>query len=250
MGRRGRDRPALRKNGPVNVEYFRDVQPILERSCVACHTAKSGKKPAGNLVLDDDGDTGADVENVGKLPGTYYRLAMDERGRVRPQAGRLRQLGHPNASRYIRKFQSRRSLLIWKIFGERLDGFSNDDHPSEAKPGSGVLMSKGEEVDLKNMRQHYDLDYRPPMMPPPTPSRTARCSRSPTRTDAPSSAGSTSAVRSISTTTRRIPTRTGYGWMLDDKRPTVALTLPAPGAERGTVPNPAWHCTTMAADWT
>ena len=37
----------------VNVEYFRDIQPILARSCAACHTEKEGQKPAGNLVLDD-----------------------------------------------------------------------------------------------------------------------------------------------------------------------------------------------------
>jgi hypothetical protein len=37
----------------VNVEYFRDVKPILDRSCVACHTQK-WEKPAGKLVLDDD----------------------------------------------------------------------------------------------------------------------------------------------------------------------------------------------------
>src|SRR5205814_2210313 len=40
-------------NGVKNVEYFRDVKPIFERSCVACHTKKA-ETPAGNLVLDDD----------------------------------------------------------------------------------------------------------------------------------------------------------------------------------------------------
>ena len=46
----------LRKeNRPtVTVEYFRDIRPILEAHCVACHT-KDWPKPAGNLVLDDDG---------------------------------------------------------------------------------------------------------------------------------------------------------------------------------------------------
>src|SRR5205085_11419931 len=36
-----------------NVEYLRDIKPILNRSCVACHT-KAWEKPAGDLVLDDD----------------------------------------------------------------------------------------------------------------------------------------------------------------------------------------------------
>ncbi|MFT7639995.1 MAG: hypothetical protein ACI9G1_001733, partial [Pirellulaceae bacterium] len=33
-----------------NVEYFRDVQPIFAKSCVACHSKKM-EQPAGNLVL-------------------------------------------------------------------------------------------------------------------------------------------------------------------------------------------------------
>src|SRR5262249_7704564 len=41
------------ETGVKNVEYFRDVKPILDRSCSACHTQK-WEKPAGNLVLDDD----------------------------------------------------------------------------------------------------------------------------------------------------------------------------------------------------
>ena len=34
------------------MEFYRDVKPILDRSCVACHTIKS-EKPAGRLALDD-----------------------------------------------------------------------------------------------------------------------------------------------------------------------------------------------------
>src|SRR5262245_29799391 len=49
-----KDETGLRyAKGVLNVEYHRDVKPILDRSCVACHTQK-WKKPAGNLVLDDD----------------------------------------------------------------------------------------------------------------------------------------------------------------------------------------------------
>ncbi len=50
-----------------------------------------------------------------------------------------------NASRYIRMFQSRRSLLVWKIFGERLDGWTNDDFPTETTPGDArTLGAEGE----------------------------------------------------------------------------------------------------------
>ena len=70
------------------------------------------------------------------VPGTYYRLASDPRGlfghKLPGQSGWGEGM---RKSRYIWAFQSRRSLLIWKIFGARLDGFSNDDHPSEPVPG-------------------------------------------------------------------------------------------------------------------
>src|SRR5262249_55729041 len=71
-------------SGIKNVEYHRDVKPILARSCVACHTGKA-EKPAGNLVLDDD--TLVTTENPAGLafnitvPGTYARLAADAKGK-------------------------------------------------------------------------------------------------------------------------------------------------------------------------
>ena len=42
--------PASDKKG---VAYEKDIKPIFERSCVACHTSKMDK-PAGQLVLDAD----------------------------------------------------------------------------------------------------------------------------------------------------------------------------------------------------
>ena len=155
------------KDGPLNVEYWRDIKPILDRSCVQCHTAKDGKEPAGNLNLDAD-DELVQRENLGKFPGTYYRLALDERAKFGHKPPGWDSWGYPNASRYVRKFQSRRSLLVWKIYGERLDGFSNDDHPSEDKPGSGKLFHKGEEVDLQKNQARFDLDYTGKVMPPAT----------------------------------------------------------------------------------
>ena len=67
----------------LNVEYHRDIKPILERSCVACHTQK-WDKPAGNLVLDDDRPMQARRDSFGgrrlaDLPGTFVRLAKSTR---------------------------------------------------------------------------------------------------------------------------------------------------------------------------
>src|SRR5581483_3543981 len=149
----------LAKQGPLNVEYFRDIQPILRRSCTACHTAKEGRTPAGNLNLDADDELIAH-EQLGKSPGTYYRLALDERAKFGYKPVGYDSWGYPNASRYVRMFQARRSLLVWKIFGERLDGFTNDDFPSEAKPGDrDHLTQKGEKVDLQKNNSRWDLDY-------------------------------------------------------------------------------------------
>ncbi|MBI2947447.1 MAG: ankyrin repeat domain-containing protein [Verrucomicrobia bacterium] len=44
----GTDASAPRFNGPV--EFTRDIQPLLERSCVACH---SGEKPKGGFTMSD-----------------------------------------------------------------------------------------------------------------------------------------------------------------------------------------------------
>src|SRR5207237_7749462 len=87
------------KQEVFNVEYFRDVQLILKRSCAACHTAKDGAKPAGNLNLDAD-DEQVQKENEGKFPGTYYRLALDERGQFGWKHAGWDGWGYPNASRY------------------------------------------------------------------------------------------------------------------------------------------------------
>lgn len=219
----------LVQGGPVNVEYHRDIQPILRRSCVACHTAHGGKQPAGALNLDADTDP-VRYQHEGTFPGTYYRLALDEAGKFGHKPPTYDSWGYPNASRYVRKFQSRRSLLLWKVCGERLDGFTNDDHPSADKPGSRTLVHRGQPVGPKGNRAYYDLDYLPPAMPP-------------------ADAVAAGTVKGLTDEDRRTlarwidlgcpidldfdpqhPDRRGYGWRLDDNRPVLALSYPAPGA--------------------
>jgi hypothetical protein len=225
--------------GVTSVEYFRDVRPILDRSCVACHTKKA-KEPAGNLVLDAD-DEQVNVENQGRFPGTYYRLAMDERAKFGYRPVGWDSWGFPQASRYVRKFQSRRSLLIWKVYGKRLDGFGNDDHPSEPKPGAGTLAWKGKPVDVQQYKAKADLDYTGSAMPPPE-------AVAGTYADAD---GARVHVAPLTDEDRRTlvrwvdlgcpidldydaghPERRGYGWMCDDNRPVLTLTEPAAGANQ------------------
>ena len=208
------DRTGLRyEKGVVDVEYRRDIRPILDRSCVACHTKKA-EKPAGNLILDAD-DELISIERHGKLPGTYVRLAQDERAKFGHKPVGYDSWGYPNASRYVRKLQARRSLLVWKIFGKRLDGFSNDDHPSETEPGSGVLAKAGQPVDLSKNRSRWDLDFTGSAMPP-------------------KEAVEKGQVQPLSDEDRRViarwidlgcPIDTGGGWFEDDNRPVVALSM-------------------------
>ncbi|MGD9763807.1 MAG: dockerin type I domain-containing protein [Candidatus Binatia bacterium] len=200
-------------NAPmVTVEFLRDVRPILQRSCVPCHT-KSDPNPPGDLVLDDY--TSPD----GRVPGDYARLAADQDARW----------GYPplvsygwrqtNASRYVRMFQSRRSLLMWKIFGRRLDGWTNADHPTESVPGDESTLPPGADVNTA------DLDFTGLMMPPPG-----------------------SGVPPLSEDEKLLFARwidlgapinwggngaTAYGWFLDDLRPSLDVSLPRPGGNDG-----------------
>ena len=85
--------------GVKDVEFYRDIKPLLERSCVACHSQEQ-EAPAGKLALDDYRPAHKDglvpwAENVHipkELPRTYARLVQ-----------------------YSWAYQSRRSPLIWKI---------------------------------------------------------------------------------------------------------------------------------------
>ena len=148
--------PAVKTNalGAINVEFLRDIRPVLQRSCVPCHTG-STNNPPGNLVLDD-------YTSYGGLPGDYTRLEDDTAARWGHKPvianGSWRQ---SNASRYVRMFQSRRSLLIWKIFGRRLDGWTNVDHPTETVPGDSATLPSGASAS------EADVDHTGEIMPPP-----------------------------------------------------------------------------------
>lgn len=199
--------PVLKTNAPgaISVEFLRDIRPILQRSCLPCHSL-TNQTPGAQLVLDD-------YTNYNGLPGDYERLADDSGAQwgYKPviSTGTWRQ---SNASRYIRMFQSRRSLLTWKIFGRRLDGWVNSDHPTESVPGDPTTLPAG--VDPNTA----DLDYTGTIMPPP-------------------GHGVMPLTEDEKMTFARwidlgcpINTGTGddanYGWFLDELRPTVTVGSP------------------------
>ena len=64
--------------GPLDVEYYKDIAPIFARSCVSCHSEKDGQKPAGSLSLETDSIVDRDGR---KWPTAYFRLALDNEAR-------------------------------------------------------------------------------------------------------------------------------------------------------------------------
>jgi hypothetical protein len=237
--------------GVKNVEFYRDIRPILNRSCTACHN-RTWKKPAGNLVLDDD--TPVNTARAGRQPGSYARLAADEGAGFmpvlfghKPPGGRL--WGPSQASRYVWKLQSRRSLLAWKLYGRRLDGFRDEDFATETVPGDPTtLQYRGRAVDARTWRfkddprqqaPPFSVGYHGSIMPPP-----AAVAGTYVGPD-----GRKIKVAPLGDEDRRTivrwidlgcpidldydparPDARGYGWMCDDQRPTLALTYPRAGA--------------------
>jgi hypothetical protein len=202
-----------------DVEYYRDVKPILERSCVACHSTKH-EKPAGGLALDDDRPlekegwvTWSGFQTLPRnVPRTYARLAQ-----------------------YSPPFQSRRSLLIWKLYGQRLDGFQNEDIDSPT-------LDYDDDQHIRNWGHHshrarMDVDYAGSIMPPPESiAGTAKDpGGKPVRVAPLSDEDKLTLVRWIdlgSPIDFRNPEpadESQPGWLLDEGRPTLTLTHPQPG---------------------
>lgn len=190
----------------ADVEFYRDIRPLLQRSCVQCHNATDN---AAELNLND-------LSLYGNLPGDYKRLADDQDADwgYAPviSNGIWRQT---NASRYVRKFQSRRSLLMWKLFGARLDGWSNADHPTESTPGDAATLPAGANPN------NADLDYTGAIMPPPGSGATPLSIDEKMMFARWIDLGAPIDVAA----TRGNP---GMGWFLDDLRPTLTISLPRP----------------------
>jgi hypothetical protein len=201
----------------VNVEFYRDIRPILQTRCVACH---AGATPPGNLRLDDHTMYSVAQFTSQQAPGDYMRLCRDE-GATWGYPPLVTVGGDPvwrqtNASRYVRLFQSRRSLLIWKVFGARLDGWTNADHPTESVAGSAGTLPPGAQIN------EADLDYLP-------------------TASHPAGVGVAGMTIDEKMTFGRwvdlgCPINTGegtaseaFGWFVDDVRPTLTVSAPRPG---------------------
>jgi hypothetical protein len=147
-------------------------------------------------VLDDD-----KVVRDLPVPGTYRTLVYSN---------------DRKSHRYLWPSQSRTSLLAWKLFGRRTDGFpeklvrgAESDHSSHLarggdpySPFKGSIMPPPEAVEKGKVKPLTDEDRR-------------------------------TILRWIDLGCpidldfdARAPEKTGRGWMLDDQRPTLTLTHP------------------------
>jgi hypothetical protein len=177
-----------------------------------------------------------------KVSGTFMRLAADQEARYGygPGVGGWTNPNtwtHPQGSRYVRYFQARRSLLAWKIYGRRLDGFKNDDFAYESVPGDVTsLLYKGQPMEpTRANNRKINLAYLGSAMPPP-----AALTGDYTAPD-----GKQIKVAALSDEDRRTivrwidlgcpidldfdpakPQEVHHGWFEDDQRPTLALTYP------------------------
>jgi mono/diheme cytochrome c family protein len=199
--------------GVQDIEFHRDIKPILQRSCVACHSVKHDK-PAGRLALDDDRPItkrglvpwAENVQVAQGLPKAYARLVQ-----------------------YAWAFQARRSPLMWMVHGKRLDGFRNEDIPSpplDYEDEKNVL-----DWCHHGKRRMYDVDYTGHIMPPAD--AVAGKAKGPD--------GQLVKVAPLSDDDKLTLARwidigcpidrdTKSGWLLDEGRPTLTLTYPRAGA--------------------
>jgi len=147
------------------VEYLRDVQPIFDAKCIQCH---DGSDPATGGGLDLRDHPGVYFPTSPGGPGiwnrSYERLLQTDRFGTEVPPNQMTINGQPvgtlsqNAiffSKYVANGRARQSFLVWKLHGQRLDGFTNNTFPNDVNytggimppPGSGVPPLTPEEID-------------------------------------------------------------------------------------------------------
>ena len=114
---------------------------------------------------------------------------------------------------------------MWKVYGERLDGFANEDIPYQSIPGDNTSWRwKGEPVAFSTTIGHYGVPgYTGSIMPPPE--------------SVASGLVAPLTDQDKRTLSRWIDLGTPIdltadkqsGWFPDEQRPTLTVTYPTPG---------------------
>jgi hypothetical protein len=158
------------------VEFTRDVLPIINSSCVSCHTANG----TGNALILDGSDN---------LGDAFIALTNDSENMYNT----------PQVSKYLRVPQARQSLLTWIVWGGRLDGRTNSerdndvDYPSNhptvpltdlEKRTFARWVDLGAPIDFPELSSHslkgfrYTDDYQLPVINIEQPKRGVNSGRS------------------------------------------------------------------------
>jgi len=98
------------KNGILDVEFRRDIFPILENNCMECH--KVSNESSSFIITKSNPDK------------TYQDITYNKRKNGK-------NFIIPQISRFIRSPQARQSLLVWVAYNERLDGRKNSTRDND-----------------------------------------------------------------------------------------------------------------------
>lgn len=125
-----------------DVEYTRDVDPIIQRSCLSCHQGAIETAPARLAFAADPAVN-------------YKRLANDTAATIGlPLPGGQPDYGWPQASRYVRVLNSGRSLLSWVLANRRLDGWTNATWPGPSGSQDATFNRLMSDVDFVGQVDH------------------------------------------------------------------------------------------------
>ncbi|MGH2652177.1 MAG: hypothetical protein ACRDHK_13325, partial [Actinomycetota bacterium] len=152
--------------GPgLRIEYLKDVQPILDRKCIQCHGTTAATTGASLDLRDAPGIYFPPTPGgPGIWNRSYERLMQTDANGVEVPPNQMTVNGQPvgafsqNAiffSKYVANGRARQSHLVWKLHGQRLDGFTNATFPNDVNysgapmppPNSGVPPLTQEELD-------------------------------------------------------------------------------------------------------
>jgi len=97
-------------SGVLDVEFRRDVFPILKQQCMSCHQTKNER--SSFVITADSADK------------TYQNLTYNKRKNGK-------KFIVPQISRFIRSPQARQSLLVWVAWNKRLDGRKNSTRDND-----------------------------------------------------------------------------------------------------------------------
>lgn len=139
-------------------EFNRDIKPILQAKCVQCHTTQNGKTPPG---LQPGGLDLSDFSTARNgHPVAYNRLMYGNADGALP-AGYFTRWVDDYLD--IARYGSRSSYLMWKLFGARMDGYTNADLPTPRVLTDRSTFPAGLSTDWWRM---HDRDYSGAMCPP------------------------------------------------------------------------------------